>query len=170
MYKMIVVISNPTPVKGEHEIIHQLFEESLDIFHINKPLFSKEQTEKFIWQISPEYHSRITLHSQHFKFHSLIEIEECKENYDYAFLSPIFDSISKAGYKSKFDLKELKGFLKNRKEKIIALGGINEDKIGTVKDMGFSGIGLVGAIWQSGKPVLKFKQIKEKWMKGEFAY
>lgn len=168
--KMIIIISNTTPIKDEHEIIHQLFDEGLEIFQLYKPSFSKEETENFIQQISVEYRNRIVLHSNYLKFHSLNELEDCEEKYDYAFLSPIFDSISKAGYKSNYDLKEIKVFFKNRNEKIIALGGIDEDKIDTVKDLGFSGIALLGAIWQTENPVEKFKRIKEQWLRKEFAY
>lgn len=170
---MIIIISNPTPIKDEFEIINQLFDEGLEIFHLYKPSFSKEETESFIQQISVEYRNSIVLHSNYLKFHSLIELEDCKEKYDYAFLSPIFDSISKVGYKSNFDLRVLSRFfsgMKNRNEKIIALGGIDEDKIDTVKDLGFSGIALLGAIWQNENPVEKFKRIKEKWLKKEFVF
>lgn len=110
------------------------------------------------------------LHAEYFKFHSLKELENCKEKYDYAFLSPVFDSISKAGYESHMDLKEVEKVLKNREDKIIALGGIDEDKIDTVKVLGFSGIALLGAIWKSDNPVEKFKQIKEKWLKSELVH
>ena len=39
--------------------------------------------------------------------HSFEEIEKYKTEYDYLFLSPIFDSISKIGYKSNFTKEEL---------------------------------------------------------------
>lgn len=167
---MLIVISNPLPIKGEHKIINQLFDEGLVFFHLYKPSFSKEETENFIQQISIEYRNKIVLHSKYLKFHSIKELEGCNEKYDYAFLSPIFNSISKAGYKSNYDLRVIKGFLKNRNEKIIALGGIDEDKIDAVKNLGFQGIALLGAIWQSENPVEKFKRIKEKWLKIEFVY
>src|SRR5688572_24523039 len=105
---MIIVISSPEAVINEHQIIHQLFEEGMDQFHIYKPHFTNEQTEDFVQQIFPQYHSRISLHAQYFKFHSLTQLEACRQKYDYAFLSPVFDSISKAGYKSPYDLNELK--------------------------------------------------------------
>ncbi|MDF1674850.1 MAG: thiamine phosphate synthase [Vicingaceae bacterium] len=167
---MIIVISNPTAIKDEYSIIHQLFEQGLESFHIYKPDFSSEQIAEFKQKISAKYHSKIVLHEEYFKFHSLKELENCKEKYDYAFLSPVFDSISKAGYKSQLNLKEVSNVLKNKKDKIIALGGIDEDKINTIKAIGFSGIALLGTIWKSDNPVEKFKQIKEKWLKSELVH
>ena len=60
--------------------------------------------------------------------------------------------------------------MNDKKKKIIALGGIDEDKIDMVNDSGFSGIALLGAIWQNENPVGKFKRIKEKWLKKELVY
>jgi thiamine-phosphate pyrophosphorylase len=167
---MIAVLSNPAPVVNEHQIIHQLFDEGLDLFQIYKPHFSVEETQNFIQQISLQYHQQISLHSDHLKFHSLEELETCNEHYDYAFLSPVFDSISKEGYKGKFDLHELKISLAKRKERVIALGGIDEDKIALIKEAHFAGIALVGAVWQNERPIDKFKLIRKKWLAKEFAY
>src|ERR1700752_2114767 len=58
-------------------------------------------------------------------FHTYEDVLKSRRKYDYIFLSPVFDSISKQGYKSKFDLKKLKLFLIRNKIRIIALGGIN---------------------------------------------
>ena len=105
----LIVISDPSTIPNEHEIINSLFEEGLEIFHIHKPSFSKEETDNFIQQIPSNYHNKIFLHADFPKFHSLQELEECKEEYEYVFLSPIFDSISKVEYKSKFSHR-LHGF------------------------------------------------------------
>lgn len=80
--------------------------------------------------------------------HSFEEIENLEYDFDYVFLSPVFDSISKENYKSGFKFDELKSFLaKNNKHKIIALGGVTEDKIETVKEMGFDGFAILGDFW-----------------------
>ena len=47
-------------------------------------------------------------------FHSTKDILKSRRNYEYVFLSPVFDSISKQGYKSNFNLEELKPFLEKR--------------------------------------------------------
>ncbi len=207
---MIIIISNPTSIADEHSIIHQLFDEGLEIFHLRKKEYSENEVRKFIEKIPEKYFNRIVLHTNYhlakeynlkgihvpadykkdvtkgslsISFHSLEEIEKSDKKFDYVFLSPVFDSISKNGYKSNFNLIEVKEFLRkyksikqmivspNAKEKksvpenlIIALGGIDEDKIDIVKEIGFSGIALMGAIWQSKNPIEKFKRIKEKWL------
>ena len=189
---MIILISNPAPVKDEHEIIRQIFDEGLTVFHLRKKEYPESDLRTFIENIPEKYRGKIVLHSHYhlaaeyglrgihvpptFKgeapggilsvsFHTVEEILKSDIPFDYGFLSPVFDSISKEGYQSRFNIDELKLFLKDLKAKIIALGGIDEDKIESVKDMGFSGIALLGAIWQNEHPADKFKRIKELWLK-----
>ena len=189
---MIILISNPAPVNDEHEIISQLFNDGLYIFHLRKKEFQENEMRTFIENIPQKFRERIVLHSHYHlaaefglkgihvpavyaggmpagtlsvSFHSPEEIQKSELPFDYCFLSPVFDSISKEGYKSRFNSDELRLFLKDRKEKIIALGGMDEDKIETVKSLGFSGIALLGAIWQNENPVEKFKRIRERWQK-----
>ncbi len=67
---------------------------------------------------------------------------------DYVFLSPIFDSISKTGYKSAFeDTEVLTTFLNTSKQRIIALGGIDNTKMELCKTLGFDGYAVLGHIW-----------------------
>lgn len=189
---MIVVISSPAPATNEQTTLHQLFDEGLELFHLRKKEYSESELRRFIEGIPAEHLKKTVLHSHYHlaaeyglmgihvpfafnsntqigtvsvSFHSVEEIRTFNMQFDYGFLSPVFDSISKNGYKSSFDLKEVKLFLKHCKEKIIALGGMDEDKIETVHDLGFSGIALLGAIWQNESPVEKFKRIKEKWQR-----
>lgn len=56
-------------------------------------------------------------------FHSFDEVAGNTAPLDYAFLSPIFDSISKADYKAAFELESLKRVLPSSSCPIIALGG-----------------------------------------------
>ena len=81
--------------------------------------------------------------------HSMKEVEEASEIVNYVFLSPIFDSISKEGYKSNFKDDELKKWLQNRESatKVIALGGISCDNISIISELGFDGAALLGTIW-----------------------
>ncbi|MDW7694249.1 thiamine phosphate synthase [Flammeovirgaceae bacterium SG7u.111] len=86
---------------------------------------------------------------------SFHEIETLKSfsNFDYCFLSPIFSSISKSNYEGRHF--EVKGFA----QKIIALGGITPDKFSLIKEMGFAGGAVLGAVWGSENPALSFEEI-----------
>lgn len=86
--------------------------------------------------------------------HSLEEVKAFSSKFDYVFLSPVFDSISKIGYKSKFDLSILKEEIPKMAGKIIALGGINKTNAKSCIDMGFSGIALLGAIWHDSDNII----------------
>ena len=101
-------------------------------------------------------------------FHSLNELKENTFRYEYVFLSPIFNSISKGGYHAKFDLKLLSEELNRMKQenhllpKVIALGGIDSENILNVKEAGFAGAALLGAVWQSENPaeiLLKIRSV-----------
>jgi thiamine monophosphate synthase len=189
---MIIVITYPVTLKDEHEIIQELFNEGLEILHLRKKEYSGNEMKMFIENIPEKYYQRIVLHSHYYlaeeynlkgihvpyifngetfgkslsiSFHIPEEIQAAKIPFDYGFLSPIFDSISKEGYRSGFDLNKIRQFMENRPEKIIALGGVDEDKIEMIKELRFTGIALLGAIWHNESPVEKYKRIKEKWQK-----
>ena len=99
-------------------------------------------------------------------FHTLHDLNENDFPYQYVFLSPVFDSISKPGYSAKFELKRLAEELKLIKNKnpflpkVIALGGISAKNIIQVKEAGFSGAALLGAIWESANPVQAYQHIQ----------
>ncbi len=90
--------------------------------------------------------------------HSLLEIEENGEKYSHYFLSPVFDSISKINYKSKFSPTELKVFLKNNRN-IIALGGIDSDNAEQCFALGFSSVAVLGNIWLADNSVNAFQKM-----------
>jgi thiamine-phosphate pyrophosphorylase len=95
-------------------------------------------------------------------FHTTKDILKSRRKYEYVFLSPVFDSISKQGYKSNFKLEDLKSFLKSNKNKVIALGGINQQNINQAKEMGFSGAAVLGYIWGSKNPIENYKKLLSK--------
>ena len=81
--------------------------------------------------------------------HSLRELSGLDASFDYAFISPVFDSISKSGYKSNISRKDLSDYLdnENRKE-VIALGGIDGDRIIALQEMKkLDGVAVLGAVW-----------------------
>ena len=155
---------------GEAKRIQEILTKGeADYVHIRKPYATAKETEQLIKEIGFDLHKKLKLHD-HFEllnkydlggvhlnsrnpiphqkaksisksFHSLIEIEKA-ERYDYFFISPIFDSISKEGYKAAFDLKDISKFIQGKKA--IALGGVTPDKIPLLKNLGFSGAAMLG--------------------------
>jgi thiamine-phosphate pyrophosphorylase len=99
-------------------------------------------------------------------YHSLAEISQHRRHYDYVFLSPIFDSISKEGYGSNFDLAEVATFLRKLAARpgycrqVLALGGIETQNINLVQEAGFAGAAVLGTIWQSADPVAAWQQLR----------
>lgn len=66
---------------------------------------------------------------------------------DYAFLSPVFPSISKPGYKGNFNLDALKPLLDSR---IFALGGVTRERLPLLEACGFGGAAMLGDAWRKG--------------------
>jgi len=99
-------------------------------------------------------------------FHSLAEIAGHRRRYDYVFLSPIFDSISKAGYAGNFDLAGVRAFLQKLAARpgyrpaVLALGGVDSQHIALVRQAGFAGAAVLGAVWQSADPVAALRALE----------
>lgn len=100
-------------------------------------------------------------------FHSWNEIEGNQYPFDYVFISPVFDSISKKGYQAAIDLskvRQVKQKISSGKENppsVIALGGVDSTNIELLHKNGFDGAAVLGAVWKSADPIASFTQIKE---------
>lgn len=99
-------------------------------------------------------------------FHSWDEIRDDHYPYKYVFISPVFDSISKKGYKAAIELSEIK-LLKNNELSsvnsiplIVGLGGVDVAGIKVLHEHGFDGAAMLGAIWYSNDPVGWFVEAK----------
>lgn len=96
-------------------------------------------------------------------FHAWEEIMENTTPYDYVFISPLFDSISKQGYRAAIDpagLARLTQWASAHKKQlpgIVALGGINASTLAQVSQYGFEGAALLGAIWESADPIASYE-------------
>ena len=87
--------------------------------------------------------------------HSIDDHESLSDNFSYTFLGPVFESISKPGYKPRSEeLIQLKKE-ENRRVKIIAIGGITGDKIEKVEQANFDGVALLGTIWNDTANAIK---------------
>jgi thiamine-phosphate pyrophosphorylase len=89
--------------------------------------------------------------------HSVEDFNSLKNIFEYAFLSPVFTSISKENYTPKTDLFEDLKLRINFNTKTIALGGIYSDNIEKSLQNGFDDVALLGTIWNSSNAIKNFK-------------
>lgn len=81
--------------------------------------------------------------------------------FSYTFFSPVFDSISKQGYKG---IARDDFYLHNEQKavQVIALGGIDAKNIQLLPSMNFDGAALLGAIWNEPENAIEnFKRCKQ---------
>jgi thiamine-phosphate pyrophosphorylase len=97
-------------------------------------------------EISKSTNQQITISTS---THSLEELSALDGQFAYAFLSPIYPSISKQGYEGNLDMEAVQAYLqKPHQTKVIALGGIDETKISQIAQWGFDGYAQLGNIWK----------------------
>ncbi len=152
------------PVRFYHRIvIHSHFQ--LASKYRLKGIHLNEEKKILIKAIELEFPSQKIISAS---FHSLEELEKNVYPFEYVFLGPVFDSISKPGYSSAFDRKLLleRFQLWNQEHrilpKVIALGGVNALNVSLTKELGFSGAALLGAVWESKDPLNEFPKIHSK--------
>ena len=174
----IIAITPPGIVDREVLIIKRLLAESVSIVHLRKPEAGIHECRRLLEELDRQERARIIIHDypqlyEEFSLkgihvnknitdlpvgyngfrtrscHSFEELRRYKDEYDYLFLSPIFDSISKVGYKSAFTEEELQKAAEEGliDEKVIALGGVTFDKIPLLEKLNFGGAAMLGAIY-----------------------
>ncbi len=89
-------------------------------------------------------------------YHDPAVLDKEEIRFDYHFLSPIFSSISKKGYRGR-------GFEVNHilNKTIMGMGGIVKDTLLQTLSLGYHGVGVLGGVWHAKDPVKSFKEIKE---------
>ncbi len=174
----IIVITQPRFLDGEAGRIAELLESGeVERVHIRKPDWNCIETRRLIESIPEKFHKQLTLHDHHnlaveFKLgihlngrnplppdefcgttsrscHTFDEIRS--QTADYCFLSPIFDSISKAGYHSNFSTDVLRhaageGIIDSH---VYALGGVKLHHLHLLSSIGFGGAAMLGAVWKA---------------------
>ena len=61
----LIVISNPSPIADEAQLINQLFAAGLKCFHLRKPESDVQMVRDLLSEIEPGFHDRIALHQFH---------------------------------------------------------------------------------------------------------
>jgi len=94
-------------------------------------------------------------------YYQLSELRFLPPKYDYVFLSPIFPSISSPDSQPPFSLREVETTVRHARSNIFALGGIDKSRVETVRSLGFQGVALLGALWESEHPAEVFRSVKQ---------
>ena len=174
---LTIAITQPYAIDSEDAIIRHLLANGFDIVHLRKPGADIDYCRELLELLTPSERARIVIHDHYVLYeeyalrgvhlnrnistypshyrgsrtrscHTLEEVTKYKNECDYLFLSPIFDSISKRDYRSKFSHEELlmasnDGIIDN---KVIALGGVTPDKVDYLKSLHFGGVAMMGAL------------------------
>ncbi len=93
--------------------------------------------------------------------HSIQEFNDLEKCFNYAFLSPVFPSISKSNYQSKTDLLQSLAQRTNFNTKLVALGGIDDSTMPTALKAGFDEVAVLGTIWLSSNPIQNLKSCQQ---------
>ncbi len=174
----IIAITTPNVHENDALLITNLMEKGVDFVHLRKPDSDIDDCRKLLANLPESHRRRIIIHDYpelYHEFslggihinknvttlpcnysglktrscHSFDEVLEHKHHYNYVFLSPIFDSISKSGYQSAFSHHDLQKAAQSGiiDEKVIALGGVTLQHINYLKTLNFGGAAMIGAIY-----------------------
>lgn len=181
--RRIGITSEVEVFREQERIINFIQSGYVNYFHIRKPSFSEQQMREYLAVFPNEVRQKLSLHDFHslafemgiggihinkrnpilkeeynekrvsVSCHSIEQVKEWKERASYVFLSPIFDSISKKGYKSAFSFNKLKKYFNDKilDNKVVALGGVTKDNIKELENIGFSSCALLSDLWQLPK-------------------
>ena len=175
----LVIISEPGFFSGEAEALRRLLDGLECRVHLRKPGSAEEDMRRLVESLPEELRPRLTL-QDHLQLapeygvggvhptsrfpeippcwrglvsrscHSLDEVAACQDA-DYLFLSPIFDSISKSGYRSAFTDAQLRS-ASDIDGHVYALGGVRPENFPLLKEYGFGGAALLGHVWRDCSP------------------
>lgn len=89
--------------------------------------------------------------------HTIEDFNALGNAFDYAFLSPVYPSISKENYSPKTNLLEEIKKRTNYTTQLIALGGMDSKNTAHTLKIGYDDVALLGTIWNSANPIENFK-------------
>lgn len=133
-------------------VLHQQHQLALD-FGVNRIHFTKNARASLDLEATNNRDGFIKSTSTH----SIIDFNTLDICFEYAFLSPIHQSISKPDYTSDMDVPKAIAERTNFKTKLVALGGISTQNIENTYQLGFDNVALLGSIWNSNQPIQNFK-------------
>jgi thiamine monophosphate synthase len=187
---LLAVITSPAYWEGEGDCLETLLEAGLEKLHIRKPQGGREGlldrlasrwssrlvlhgardalrlAEAYgIPQVHAHWHQPWSLEREgprlSASLHSWKEVEQVPPGrLEYVFISPLFDSISKAGYPANGELLQRPAVAAPCR--VIGLGGIDVHTIGQVIAQGWDGAAVLGYLWEKPEEALsRFVSLKE---------
>lgn len=98
--------------------------------------------------------------------HDQEEINQLPKGFDYVWLSPVFESISKEAYTSSFSDYQFDSWTKELKEQkqtqVYALGGVTARHAIKLAQRGFDGLVVLGSVWSNVKGIEDKEQVKQR--------
>lgn len=173
----LVIITQPTFFVEEDKIITALFDEGMDVLHLQKPDSEPLYCERLLSLIPNEYYNRINVHEHYylknefdlhgihidnpqtpvpegFRKHitrstnSIADLKEMKKNCDYVMLHSLFDSLHD-DVRASLSIADMEQ-ARDRgliDKHVYALGGMSLENIRMAKELGFGGVCICGDLW-----------------------
>lgn len=181
----IFYVTPEAPLEHEGELLSSMIAAGAERIHLRHPHSSEATVRGILDAIPQDMRSRVMLHDFHHlaadygcgihlnrrnpeppegyrgevscSCHSLEEVESSAA--PYCFLSPMFDSISKVGYKAaRFDASRLRELLSHKH--IVALGGVTPERFDSLRAAGFTSVALSGYLTGDGRAEEIIKRLK----------
>lgn len=96
-------------------------------------------------------------------FHKLTDVTSDRRNYTYAFLSPVFDSVTRSSLAGGFSKRALLIIIPQARQPIYALGGVTLERLHECAENGFHGVAFHGSVWEgersASQTYIKAKEI-----------
>ena len=163
----LVILTQPTFFVEEDKIITALFDEGMDMLHLQKP--NSEFDLKGIHIDNPdtptpaEFKRNVTRST-----YRISDLKEMKKKCDYVCLHSLFDSLH-GNMKASLTIQEMeqardKGLIDKH---VYALGGMSIENIRMAKELGFGGVCICGDLWNrfSIQHELNFKELIDHFRK-----
>lgn len=129
-------------------VLHQHFdlteEFAINRIHLSEPKRKTASSKDLLSWKSKNYVLSTSIHS-------IEDYNSLSTNFDYVFLGPVYESISKDGYKPSFNILEEVKLLVKKQTQIFAIGGVAPDKLEELEESNFDGAALLGSIWTNPK-------------------
>ncbi len=167
------------PKEEIRRVVQLLESGTVEFFHLRKPTYTEKQMRQWLESFPQNLVQRLCLQDcislaaefgvggvhlnrrngflvpQGFKgrvstgCHSIEQAAYWKDRTEYYFLSPIYESISKAGYHSGFTKEELKTAFEKGilDERTVALSGVNFSNLKELEQIGFCSAAMSGCLW-----------------------